>query len=334
MSNLAVTPQEDLATYFETLAAGNRHEALGLMREMRRRGRTAIEILTEVITPAQARVGELWATDEWSVAQEHAATAVSEAAVTALGMETPEADASAPLVLVSCVEQEWHALPALIVSEFLRAAGLDVNYLGANISPTHLVRQTLDRGPRAVLLSCSLSSSLVRVQRHVEAVHETGTPVMVGGRAFDSRGARARALGADAFATSGADAVIALHDLPVAVTAAREQPSSVSVEASIIHTDREVIAANIARRLVGRLPAEQAEETWIEVLQEHLPHLVGSVAGALVCADPTVLDEALTWLQPVLGARGAPDDAALRLRALLVSELREHPAAIRLLTGP
>ena len=40
-----------------------------------------------------------------------------------------------------------------------------------------LISRIVDLGPRAVLLSASLTSSLPRVRRHVEAIRGTSTPV-------------------------------------------------------------------------------------------------------------------------------------------------------------
>ena len=64
-----------------------------------------------------------------------------------------------------------------------------------------------------MLLSSSLSTFLPLARRQVEAVRETGTPVVVGGSAFDSEGRRARVIGATAFATSARTSVNA--DLPL-----------------------------------------------------------------------------------------------------------------------
>jgi methanogenic corrinoid protein MtbC1 len=122
------------------------------------------------------RVGELWVADTWSVAQEHAATAIGEAVLTSLAVErelSAEPRKDAPKVVVSCVEQEWHALPALMVTEHLRAQGYSVSYLGANASAQGLVRHVHEVGPRAVLLSSSLATFLPLARRQVEAVRET-----------------------------------------------------------------------------------------------------------------------------------------------------------------
>ena len=150
-----------------------------------------LTLIQRLLAPAQLRVGELWVSDTWSVAQEHAATAISESVLTSLAVERERQARPArgrAALIVSCVEQEWHALPALMVAEHLRAEGF----------ARQLPRRELLRAgpgparprarPGAVLLSCSLSAFLPLVRRQVEAVRETGTPVVVGGSAFDAEG--------------------------------------------------------------------------------------------------------------------------------------------------
>ena len=62
--------------------------------------------------------------------------------------------------MVSCLEGERHALPALVVAEGLTAAGYRVTYIGGDPEPGDLLRQVLLLKPRAVLFSASLTSSL------------------------------------------------------------------------------------------------------------------------------------------------------------------------------
>jgi hypothetical protein len=71
------------------------------------------------VVAAQLRVGELGAGHQWTVAREHAATAVAETVVRRLADDLPE-PADGPSYVVACVEREWHALPALVVSTILR----------------------------------------------------------------------------------------------------------------------------------------------------------------------------------------------------------------------
>ncbi|MGA8211692.1 MAG: cobalamin-dependent protein, partial [Nocardioidaceae bacterium] len=200
----------EVEAYLAALARGDRRAALAQVAALSRAGHDVLTVIQRLLVPAQLRVGELWVTDAWSVAQEHAATAVSESVIGSLALGRQEQsrpdEVDGPALVVSCVEQEWHALPALMVSEHLRAAGFAVHYLGANASAQGLVRHVHEIAPAAVLLSCSLPTFLPLVRHQVEAIRETGTPVVVGGSAFDPDGHRARTLGATAYAGTAQDA--------------------------------------------------------------------------------------------------------------------------------
>jgi hypothetical protein len=69
------------------------------------------------------------------------------------------------------------------------------------------------------------------------------------------------------------------------------------------------------------------------VLDDQLPHLVGSVAGALVSDDARVVSDALVWGEIVLRNRNAPAATGTALRDALHEALAELPAATRLLDG-
>jgi methanogenic corrinoid protein MtbC1 len=322
----------EVETYLGALGRGDRTSALGQVRGLRTEGHDVLTLISHLLAPAQLRVGELWVSDTWSVAQEHAATAISEAVLTTLAVERelssrPRPDA--PSVVVSCVEQEWHALPALMVTEHLRAQGYAVSYLGANASAQGLVRHVHEVGPRAVLLSSSLSTFLPLARRQVEAVRETGTPVVVGGSAFDPAGRRAGAIGATAFATNASGVAALVDSLPTAVPPAPPLTHPGADEAFVVFGDREALADEVARAVLAEVSPHAPG--WARVLEDQLPHLVGSVAGALVTDDPSVARHALTWAEVVLANRQAPAGTGVALRRALADALRELPVASRLL---
>lgn len=212
MSPAAGITEAEHGVYWSAVSDGDEVAAHEVASHAVARG-VDVEEVFALVTAAQNRVGELWAGNDWNVAREHAATAVSEAVVRRLAEQVPE-PTEGPVLLVACVEREWHALPALVLSQVLRGRGLRVEYLGANASREGLVSRIVDRGPQAVLLSASLTSSLFRVRRQVETVRGTGTPVVVGGRAFDPEGVRARRLGATAYAATPEHLVALLPTLP------------------------------------------------------------------------------------------------------------------------
>ncbi len=253
---------QEIEEYLAALGRGDRPAAVGQVRRLRDDGHDVVTLVSELLAPAQLRVGELWVADTWSVAREHAATAISESVLTMLALEretTAAVPADAPAVIVSCVEQEWHALPALMVAEHLRADGYAVTFLGANSSAQVLVRHVHDLGPVAALLSCSLSGFLPLARRQVEAVRETGTPVVVGGAAFDADGRRARTLGATAFARSAAGVGDLVGSLPAAVPPVPPLTHPGAEEAFVVFGDREQLADDVHQRLLRSLPCDTTE---------------------------------------------------------------------------
>ena len=313
--------------YWAAVSAGDAAGAHAVAARALADGTDVETFLQEVVVEAQRRVGELWATNDWSVAQEHAATAVSEAVVRRLADTLPVG--SGPLLLVGCAEREWHAMPALVLTTTLRARGLDAVHTGASTSRDELVSAILDRGPRAVLLSASLSSSLPRLRRQVEAVRGTGTPVVVGGRAFTG-GERWRTLGATASAASPAHAVAVLADLPRHVGPAVPLAHPGATESRTLQAAADRVVRDVLAALdLGDLALPP--DDWRVVLATHTSHVVDSVASALLCDDASVLVEARAWLGEVVTGRGGDPAAVGRLWEALAHELRDFPAALAML---
>ncbi len=293
-------------------------------------------VLTGLVVATQVRVGELWAGNEWSVAREHAATAVSESVVRRLADDLSE-PTEGPLHLVACVEREWHALPALVVATGLKAAGRRTLYLGASASRDELLSRILDTGPRLVLLSASLTSSLPRVRRHLEAVRGTGTPVLVGGRAFDPAGNRAHRLGATAYAGSVGEAIALLDTLPRHVPQARPLRHRGAIEAGEIQAQNDDVCRDVMSAtdhelgLSGGGEGAHRPDDWQVVLATFVPHVVDSLVGALLTDDPTVVAEARAWLSDVIRRRGGDPAAWGALEHALRRRLREYPEGLRML---
>ena len=88
---------QEVEEYLSSLKRGDRSGALRQARTLRSDGHDLLALILRLIAPAQSRVGELWVSDSWSVAQEHAATAISEAVRTAWRTLPVSTAASTPL---------------------------------------------------------------------------------------------------------------------------------------------------------------------------------------------------------------------------------------------
>jgi MerR family transcriptional regulator, light-induced transcriptional regulator len=185
-----------LPAYERALDGDDADAAVALVQEMLDAGFEPIAVLTDVVAAAQRGVGARWQRGEWTVAQEHAATAIAVASTRAVAEHVRRTPPTRGRVLVACAEREWHALPAMMIDCVLRANGWDSSLLGAATSPLRMNQYLQDLGPEAVAVSCSVLGAIPATRRIIEASTASGVPILVGGPAFGVDDIRAAALGA------------------------------------------------------------------------------------------------------------------------------------------
>ena len=290
--------------YFDALVRCDPAAATDVVMDLLESGASLGEIVEDVIAPAQVHVGELWERGEWSVAQEHAATAVTEAAVSAVWVMTARRQlGDGPRIALACAEGEWHALPARMAAALAAEAGAHVTVLGPSMPADHLRRRLEMRDIDLLAVSCTVPVNLRGAASCVAAAHAVGLPVVAGGRAFAGRPQRARAIGADGLVESPqrlSDASYAVGDhvgLPEEALRLDTVP-----EATLDVVFTRVVAAHPG---IARLPAAYQERT-----REDLRWIVRFTGAAVLTGDATVLDDFLASLLRMLHGR-VPDDLVL-----------------------
>ncbi|MDO3637326.1 cobalamin B12-binding domain-containing protein, partial [Mycolicibacterium arseniciresistens] len=268
-----------LNSYEDALSANDAVAATTLVTRLLADGADPVAVLTDVVATAQRTVGSRWQRGEWTVAEEHAATAIAVAATTAVAGHVRQVPVTHGRVLVACAEREWHALPAMIIACALRANGWDSTLLGAATTPLRLSQHLQDLGPDAIAVSCSVLASLPTTRRFIEAGTGAGVPVVVGGPAFGYDDVRATALGATAWAPDAHGAVAVLAGLPAVVPPATPLPADAVAEQSALDLDH--------RRLVAMLrdrwsPTREvgADSRVLEVAGDALHQALHAVAAA------------------------------------------------------
>jgi methanogenic corrinoid protein MtbC1 len=297
--------------------------AVALVRGLLDDGTDPLTVLVDVIAHGQRAVGDRWQRGEWTVAKEHAATAVAISATGVVARFAERVPVTRGRVVVACAEREWHALPAMIIGAAIRLHGWDTVLLGASTSPSRLSQCLHDVGPDATAVSCSVLGALSTTRRFIEASTTAGVPIMVGGSAFGGDDRRARALGATAWAPHAQGAVDALRDLPTVVRRAAPLPRSLMAEHSVI----EVGHHGLVQTLRDRWSATASPGPVTEVSREVLHQALHAVSAALLTGDPRPLPETAIWIDRLLTARGADPGLAAELGEALASTLHDFPAA-------
>jgi len=315
-----------LQRYEQAVNDGDRPAVVALTEELLDSQCEPLDILIGVVAAAQRGIGERWQRGEWTVAQEHAATAMATAATEIVAGRIAETPVTRGRIIVTCAEREWHWLPAAIIDCALRADGWQTTALGPATSPLRLSQYIHDIGPAAVAVSCSVLGALPTTRRFIEASASAGVPTVVGGAAFGVDAVRAQALGATAWAPDARSAAEAAASLPVVVSAVAPLPADVVQEQAALELDHLRLTDQVARQwIVGADPALRA------VARDAVPHTLHAVSAALLTNDPRTVSETAAWLGALLANRGVDSPAAVEdLSRILLTALIDFPLSVEL----
>jgi methanogenic corrinoid protein MtbC1 len=306
-------------TLLELIQARRRDEAVELVRTAARQAGLAgaVTLLAQV----QRTVGDLWQQNELTVADEHAATAITDLALAAACLEdqrrrhAPEGS----VAVVACAEEEWHVMPARMFAEQLRAVGWDVVFLGGSTPAEHLRRFVAAEQPAAVAVSCTVPIHLHGARRAISASHAAGVPALAGGAAFGAAPDRAAAIGADAWAATVDGAVATLsgwvtNKPPLAAPLVDDTPALTAAAERPLIVDRAMDALASRFQPLADYTAGQLART-----AEDLDYILRFVEASLLTGDDSIITSFASWLTSVLAARGLPDGTV----ALGVGALRD-----------
>jgi diguanylate cyclase (GGDEF)-like protein len=306
------TPASVLPTLMEHLGHGEARAAADLVLNLLDTGLSLQEVITDLLAPAQREVGRRWQIGVWSVAEEHVATSVIDgvlAGATFRAGRIPTGDEALQPVLVVCPEGEWHQLPSRMFAALLAEEGIPVVELGPSLPAKDLQRVLAGRRYGAVVLSCTLSTSLLTAAEVVRTAHEAGVPVLAGGQAFGPDDARARALGADGWADTSEAAAVLLRswaETPQTLAAPSVVVVAEQLTAAVSPAARHRIVERLRQRRPSVVPDERAA---LAATYEDLGHILRHLDAAVAVDDPRLFLDFSRWLVTVLTARSIPAEA-------------------------
>jgi diguanylate cyclase (GGDEF)-like protein/PAS domain S-box-containing protein len=172
--------------FARALQAGSSAQAEQVMDEALLVGLEPAAIHALVIEPAMEHIGELWASDSISVADEHLATAIShEVLVRLFDALHVTRTRSRELVLLAAVEGQRHLLGLRMVADVLEGAGFDVLFLGADVPLDALRGFVAEHQPAVVGLGFGIATNVSHLAQAMQAIHEVSAEprIMLGGRA-------------------------------------------------------------------------------------------------------------------------------------------------------
>jgi methanogenic corrinoid protein MtbC1 len=270
---------------------------------------SAEQLIRDVLVRAQRQVGQLWMHGRWNVADEHAATAVTEQALTVI-CPPKAADAAAHRVVLACAEGEWHTMPARLGGELARASNVDIVQLGGSIPADHLSRHLNAKAPAALALSVTMPTNLIGATRSIQAARSQGIRVVVGGAAWGEGQHRARRLGADVHLHEPRDLSLFLDD--VAHSAPTEEPPAIPPEALLLDSPApEILTAALDRQCSANAWMRSMSPYQRDQSLQDLGWIARYAAASVACDDPTIVRDLISWLLAMLVPRGVPETAII-----------------------
>ena len=198
--------------YLAAIRNGDRRLAFQIIDDARDAGLDLAAIYLSILQPALAEIGCLWQENKITVAEEHLATAITQAAM-ARAYERAFAwrTHGGRTLLAACVDVERHEVGLRMLCDLLDLEGWHTTYLGATVPVDSLVAMVKRMRPNVVALSTALAPHLPRLRAMIEAITEAlGNErpiIIVGGRPFLEDPTLAERLGADFTARNASDAV-------------------------------------------------------------------------------------------------------------------------------
>lgn len=142
------------------------------------------QVVIEILQKGMNEIGTGWHHGDYSVQQEHFASALADRRLQTLLSLTPP-PVHSQTVLVGCPPEEHHALPLLMIDLFLRRKGYKVINLGTDIPTDQMIATTLSVQPDLIILGAQTLRTAATLMDTFSALQAAGKPLAYGGLIFN-----------------------------------------------------------------------------------------------------------------------------------------------------
>lgn len=211
-----MTSEEAYEIYLAAVRSGERRRAFDSIDRALAAGLDLRALYLEVLQPTLREVGRLWQENLLTVAEEHLATAITQASMLRIYARLDVPESAGPLLIAACTETERHEVGLRMLCDFLDLEGWETLFLGSSVPTESLVKMVRDRRPKAVALSASILPHLPQLRSAIAEVRAAAGSepplILVGGRPFLDQPELAASVGADLMALDAAEAAALLRD--------------------------------------------------------------------------------------------------------------------------
>lgn len=148
---------------------------------------SANDVYLDIFQKTAYEIGRLWQRNEFSVAQEHLATAIIERQMGDLHTYFKPVQIKTKRVVIGSVDKELHRVGARMVADFFEQDGWEVYYLGATVPTATFISIARDFHADLIGVSSQMVYHLPTIVEFVKDLSSRGLggiPIMAGGYPF------------------------------------------------------------------------------------------------------------------------------------------------------
>ena len=159
-------------------------------------------VYCQVLLKVQKEVGQLWHVGDFSVSEERLVSETTRRVMSLIATRFKPDATNGRTVLCASVAGNAHDIGLRTVSDLFSLAGWRTLFLGANVPSAEIAGAASEYAVDLVVLTATLTPQLNALTNAIKAIKQEapGTPVLVGGIAFDDSEEIWRRVGADGFA--------------------------------------------------------------------------------------------------------------------------------------
>jgi len=178
-----MTREQQLAVFIEGLEQGDRRHCFNLVKEWEQQHLPNDLLYNDILIPALIHIGTSWEHNKQDIVEEHVATQIVKAIVSAKATTVEPKQSLGKTALVGCVPDEQHDLASMLMANSLEESGWKVLHYGSSVPAQDLLTAAKRVKPDLVCLtmkSLGCLESTVQLLTELRRV-SPATTIMLGG---------------------------------------------------------------------------------------------------------------------------------------------------------
>ncbi|MEW6652893.1 MAG: cobalamin-dependent protein [Bacteroidota bacterium] len=172
--------------YLNSLLDGDKKQCYQIINNLIADKASLRDIFVKLFQRSMYRVGQMWENDRCSVADEHIATKITEGLVDFVVFQYTSEKEINKVIVITCIDKEFHELGARMVAGYLEALGYKVFFVGSNTPQNEVLKIIKEKQADIVGISNNFYLNFTRLVGLLNEIQKEfpEKKIIVGGQAL------------------------------------------------------------------------------------------------------------------------------------------------------